>query len=144
MATGWQSYMPTIKHAERSPFAPLTQSHFGKLMDTRCRCGRGPMAGGKGCRGSASLWWQRGFSGSGLGPASPAQWRCALRESPDFLNLSFLIWPTGELFHPHRAGAVVNKTQGSAESLSPRVVCHFAMLSGSRSFLPNVQEQKSA
>ena len=30
MVTGWQSYMPTIKHAERSPFVPLTQAYFGK------------------------------------------------------------------------------------------------------------------
>ena len=30
MVTGWQSYMPAIKHAERSPFVPLTQSYFGK------------------------------------------------------------------------------------------------------------------
>ena len=30
MVTGWQSYMPTIKHAERSPFVPRTQAYFGK------------------------------------------------------------------------------------------------------------------
>lgn len=72
MATGWQSYMPTIKHAERSPFAPLTQSHFGKLMDTQLQMWAGdPMAVAKGCRGSASR--EANSSDLGLSPASPAQ-----------------------------------------------------------------------
>ena len=30
VVTGWQSHMPTTKHAERSPCVSLTQSYFGK------------------------------------------------------------------------------------------------------------------
>lgn len=143
MATGfWQSYMPTIKHAEK-PHLPLTQSHFGKLMDTRCRCGQGTRWPWQRVQRLSFTWVASGTSSDWALPLLLSRC-CALGSHQISWISASSSGQQGELFHPHRAGAVVNKTQGW-ESPEPPCGLPFRNHSpGSESFLPNVQEQKSA